>query len=70
MYAKNVSNFVRLITRDGNLHLNLEDEVVRDTLAAHRGQVVNARLREMLGQPPLETPPPGSPPVDHLAGGQ
>jgi NAD(P) transhydrogenase subunit alpha len=67
MYAKNVSNFVRLITRDGKLHLNLEDEVVRDTLAAHRGHVVNARLREMLNLEPLQTPPPGSPPVDHLA---
>jgi NAD(P) transhydrogenase subunit alpha len=69
MYAKNVSNFLKLITRDGKLHLNLEDEVVRDTLAAHRGQVVNTRLREMLNLPPLETSPPGSPPVSHLAGG-
>jgi proton-translocating NAD(P)+ transhydrogenase subunit alpha len=68
MYAKNVSNFLRLITRDGRLDLNLEDEVVRDTLVAHRGHVVCARLRELLGLEPLQTPPPGSPPVSHLAG--
>jgi NAD(P) transhydrogenase subunit alpha len=67
MYAKNVTNFVALITRGGKLHLNLEDEVVRETLAAHRGGVVNARLRELLGLEPLQTPPAGSPPVDHLA---
>ena len=67
MYAKNVTNFVQLITRDGRLHLNLEDQVVRETLAAHRGEVVNARLRELLGLAPLKTPAPGSPPVDHLA---
>jgi NAD(P) transhydrogenase subunit alpha len=67
MYAKNLTNFVGLIARDGKLHLNLEDQVVRETLAAHRGEVVNPRLRELLELSPLETPPPGSPPVDHLA---
>ena len=67
MYAKNLTNFVALISRDGKLHLNLEDQVVRETLAAHRGEVVNPRLRELLNLPPLATPQPGSPPVDHLA---
>jgi NAD(P) transhydrogenase subunit alpha len=67
MVAKNISNFIRLITRDGKLHLNLEDQVVRDTLAAHRGHVVNATLRQLLNLPPLETPSPDSPPVNHLA---
>ena len=67
MYAKNLTNFVALITRDGKLHLNLEDQVVRETLTAYRGEVVNPRLRELLNLEPLKTPPPGSPPVDHLA---
>ncbi len=67
MYAKNLTNFVALITRDGKVHLNLEDQVVRETLATHRGEVVNPRLRELLELPPLVTPQPGSPPVDHLA---
>jgi NAD(P) transhydrogenase subunit alpha len=66
MYARNLTNFVQLITRDGKLHLNLEDQVVRETLAAHRGEVVHARLRELLNLAPLTTPQPGSPPVDHL----
>ena len=70
MFSKNVSNFVKLITRDGRLHLDLEDEVVRETLAAHRGHVVNATVRQLLNLPPLDPPAPGSPPVDHLAGGQ
>ncbi len=67
MYAKNLTNFVALIVRDGKLHLNLDDEVVRETLAAHRSEVIHPRLRELLELPPLATPPPGSPPVDHLA---
>jgi NAD(P) transhydrogenase subunit alpha len=67
MYAKNLANFVQLIARDGKLHLNLEDQVVRETLAAHRGEVVCPRLRELLNLAPLATLTPGSPPVDHLA---
>jgi NAD(P) transhydrogenase subunit alpha len=66
MYARNLTNFVQLITRDGKLHLNLEDQVVRETLAAHRGEVVHPRLRELLNLAPLPTQQPGSPPVDHL----
>ncbi|HEY4232224.1 MAG TPA: Re/Si-specific NAD(P)(+) transhydrogenase subunit alpha [Lacipirellulaceae bacterium] len=68
MYAKNVTNFVALVTRDGKLHLNLEDQVVRETLAAYRGEVVCPRVRELLNLGPLKVPAAGSPPVDHLAG--
>jgi NAD(P) transhydrogenase subunit alpha len=68
MYARNLANFVRLVTREGRLHLNLDDEVVRGTLAAHRGDVVNARLRELLNLEPLKTPSSDDPPVNHLAG--
>jgi NAD(P) transhydrogenase subunit alpha len=67
MLAKNFTNFLKLITRGGDLHLNLEDEVVRSTLAAYRGEVVSPQVRELLGLAPLKTPPAGSPPVDHLA---
>jgi NAD(P) transhydrogenase subunit alpha len=67
MLAKNLTNFVRLVTRDGRFHLNLDDEVVRETLAAYRGEVVCPQVRTLLGLEPLKTPAPGSPPVDHLA---
>jgi NAD(P) transhydrogenase subunit alpha len=67
MLAKNLTNFLRLITRDGKFFLNLEDEVVRETLAAHRGEVVSRQVRELLGLEPLKTPAPDSPPVTHLA---
>jgi NAD(P) transhydrogenase subunit alpha len=67
MYAKNLTNFVALITRDGKLNINLDDQVVRETLTAYRGEVINPRLRELLNLEPLKTPAPGGPPVDHLA---
>jgi proton-translocating NAD(P)+ transhydrogenase subunit alpha len=67
MLAKNLTNFAKLITRGGEFHLNLQDEVVRATLAATRGEVVSPQVRELLGMEPLKTPAEGSPPVDHLA---
>ena len=67
MYAKNLANFIALITRDGKLNINLDDQVVRETLAATRGEVVCPRLRELLNLEPLKTPAENSPPIDHLA---
>ncbi len=67
MLAKNLTNFLKLITGGGQFHLNLQDEVVRATLATYRGEVVNPQIREMLGMEPLKTPPADAPPVDHLA---
>jgi hypothetical protein len=67
MLAKNLTNFAKLITRDGEFHLNLDDEVVRATLATSRGEVVSPQVRELLGLPPLKMPTEGAPPVSHLA---
>ncbi|MFQ5743081.1 MAG: Re/Si-specific NAD(P)(+) transhydrogenase subunit alpha [Acidobacteriota bacterium] len=51
MYAKNISAFLQYLVRDGELHLDLEDPIHRDTLLAHEGEVVNPRVRELLGLP-------------------
>jgi H+-translocating NAD(P) transhydrogenase subunit alpha len=67
MLAKNLTNFAKLITRGSEFHLNLDDEVVRATLATTRGEVVCTQVRELLGLPPLKTPVEGTPPVSHLA---
>jgi H+-translocating NAD(P) transhydrogenase subunit alpha len=67
MLAKNLTNFLRLITRDGQFFLNLDDEIVRETLAAYQGEVVSRQVREILGLAALKTPSPASPPVTHLA---
>ena len=67
MLAKNLTNFAKLIIRGSEFHLNLQDEIVRATLAAYRGEVVSPQVRELLGMEPLKTPAEGSPPVDHLA---
>ncbi|MEM9352621.1 MAG: hypothetical protein AAGA92_06390 [Planctomycetota bacterium] len=69
MFAKNVTTLLLLMTKEGELTLDLKDEVVADTLAAKDGQVQNDRIRGMLGQEPL-LKPPAEPPADHLAEGQ
>jgi NAD(P) transhydrogenase subunit alpha len=67
MFSKNMTNFVRLIVANDKFCLNLDDEIVRETLVAHRGHVVHARVREQLGLEPLKPPPADGPPPDHLA---
>jgi H+-translocating NAD(P) transhydrogenase subunit alpha len=53
MYARNVTAFLLYLIKDGKLQLNLEDEIVRDTLLTHGGEVVNERVREFFGLPAL-----------------
>jgi NAD(P) transhydrogenase subunit alpha len=67
LLSGNMTNFVKLIARGGELHLNFDDEVVRETLAAYRGEVTGRQVRELLGLPPLKPPAADAPPVDHLA---
>ena len=56
MYAKNVSALLLYLAKDGDLRIDLEDEVTRDTLVSHGGEVVHQRVREALGM----TNPAGS----------
>ncbi|MDQ6699913.1 MAG: Re/Si-specific NAD(P)(+) transhydrogenase subunit alpha [Acidobacteriota bacterium] len=50
MYASNISAFLKLLIRDGALYLNREDEIIRETLVTHEGEVVHPRVRDLLDQ--------------------
>jgi NAD(P) transhydrogenase subunit alpha len=55
MYAKNIATFLKyLLDKEGRLALNREDEIVRETLVTHSGDVVHPRVRELLGLPELQ----------------
>jgi NAD(P) transhydrogenase subunit alpha len=54
MYAKNVVTFLLHLAPKGELTIDREDEITRDTLVASEGEIVNARIREMLGLRALE----------------
>ncbi|MDX1388841.1 MAG: Re/Si-specific NAD(P)(+) transhydrogenase subunit alpha [Acidobacteriota bacterium] len=49
MYAKNITTFLAHLVKDGQLQLDTEDEITRDTMVTHDGQVVNERVREAMG---------------------
>ena len=49
MYARNVTSFLQNLVKDGEVHLDLEDEIIRETLLTHQGDVVHPRVRELLG---------------------
>jgi H+-translocating NAD(P) transhydrogenase subunit alpha len=53
MYARNVTSFLQLLVKDGKLNVNLQDEIIRETLLTHGGEIVNARLREFFKLPAL-----------------
>ncbi len=51
MYSKNISTLLVHLVKDGMLELNLEDEITREMLLTHGGEVVQPRVRELLGLP-------------------
>ncbi len=62
MFSNNVVRFLQNMVKDGAVALNLDDEIIRDTRLTHAGEVVNPRLRDLLGLAPLPAaaePPDG-----------
>jgi len=53
MYARNVTTFLLYLVKDGKLQLNLQDEIIRETMITNGGEVVNARVREFFKMPAL-----------------
>jgi NAD(P) transhydrogenase subunit alpha len=55
LYSRNIATFLKnMMTKDGQLNINLEDEIVRETLIARNGEVVHPKVRalvESLGVP-------------------
>ena len=49
MYGSNVTAFLKLMVKNGELTMNREDEIIRETLVTHAGEVVNSRVAELLG---------------------
>ncbi|OYZ01401.1 MAG: NAD(P) transhydrogenase subunit alpha [Sphingobacteriia bacterium 28-36-52] len=50
VYGKNMFNFLQLIlTKEGQINLNFEDDIVKGCCMAHNGEVVNDRIQSLLG---------------------
>ena len=48
MLSANISSFLKLLASGGNISINLEDEIIRETLVTHEGKVVHPRIAESL----------------------
>jgi len=49
VYGKNVFNFLQLIlTKEGAIHLNFEDDIVKGCCMTYNGEVVNDRIQTLL----------------------
>jgi NAD(P) transhydrogenase subunit alpha len=48
LYSRNVTSFLSLLIKDGELSINMEDDVVGPSCVTHEGQVVNSRVAATL----------------------
>ncbi|MBL0357453.1 MAG: Re/Si-specific NAD(P)(+) transhydrogenase subunit alpha [Chitinophagaceae bacterium] len=49
LYGKNILNFLQLIiNKEGVLHLNFEDDLVKGTCVVHGGEIKNERVKELI----------------------
>lgn len=49
MFGKNVINFLKLIiTKEGNLNLNWEDDIVKGTAVTHNREIVHERVKSVI----------------------
>jgi NAD(P) transhydrogenase subunit alpha len=53
MYARNLTTFLTYMVKEGKLQLNLQDEIIRETLVTRGGEIVNTRVREFYKLPAL-----------------
>lgn len=47
LYAKNISNFLQLLLKDGGLVLDFSDDIVQGACITHNGNITNERLRQI-----------------------
>jgi H+-translocating NAD(P) transhydrogenase subunit alpha len=54
MYAKNVTTFLQHLVKNGQLTIDVTDEITAETLVTRDGEIAHPRVREALGLPPIE----------------
>jgi NAD(P) transhydrogenase subunit alpha len=49
LYAKNLQNFLELLIQEGAINIDLEDEIINDSLITHNGAIHHAGIKDQLG---------------------
>lgn len=52
LYSRNVTSFLSLLIKDGQLHIDMNDDVVGPSCVTHKGEVVNQRVAAALQAQP------------------
>ena len=55
MYARNLTTFLAHLVQEGELTIDLEDEITAGSILTHAGAVTNERVRQLLGAAAPET---------------
>ncbi|HKS82870.1 MAG TPA: Re/Si-specific NAD(P)(+) transhydrogenase subunit alpha [Candidatus Acidoferrales bacterium] len=53
MYSRNLTTFLLNMVKDGNVQLNMQDDIVAGTLVTQGGEIINGRVREFFALPAL-----------------
>jgi len=49
LYSRNITSFLSLLIKDGQLEIDMNDDVVGPSCVTHQGQIVNQRVASSLG---------------------
>jgi NAD(P) transhydrogenase subunit alpha len=49
LYSRNVTSFLNLLIKDGELNLNLADDVLGPSCVTHEGKWMNQRVAAAIG---------------------
>ncbi len=53
MYARNITTFLQHLVKNGEMKLDMADEITRETLVSRDGEIRNKRVREFYSMPAL-----------------
>jgi NAD(P) transhydrogenase subunit alpha len=70
MYSRVIQNLFGLLLKDGQLDLNLDDEIIRGMCITHNGEIIQEQTRKAMhlddASPPAPPEPPAPPAEEHL----
>src|SRR5438270_9835354 len=55
MYARNLMTFLTYMVKEGKPQLNMQDEIIRETMITSGGEIINTRVREFFKLPAAAT---------------
>ncbi len=48
LYAKNLQNFLELLIHEGEIKIDLEDEIINESLITYDGEIHNPKIKEQM----------------------